>query len=164
MRRGFTLLELVIVMAVIMIIAVIGVGAFTTSRQNIQITLAHEETLAALHEIRNDVRRTSECAVVEFTAGSGVRITRMPYNGEAKNCDSANGGFVPLVHYEGIHILEIRSGQSTLENVSITFIPPHGDMDFSNGASEIEISLALRKKPIFSRGIILDAETGRIEG
>ncbi|HEY4518447.1 MAG TPA: prepilin-type N-terminal cleavage/methylation domain-containing protein [Candidatus Paceibacterota bacterium] len=85
MNKGFTLLEMLIVLV---ITAVICVGAITSLgrfRANTALDAAHQDTLTALHEARELTLSSKEATVygVHFQTDKAVRFTGATYDAGA---------------------------------------------------------------------------------
>lgn len=160
--RAFTMIELIIVLAVIAVISLIGYSAFFSSRMNITIELAHEDLRAELHKLRTQTQREPTCATVTFARNGVPRIARTAIVSGACAPPTA-AGFQPIIQARGVHVEKILLDESEVDSVGILFTSPRGNFTFTPDAQRVSIELAIARRPAFSRMIELEAASGRIE-
>ena len=105
MSKGFTLLELLIVMGIIAIISVLAISSLGRFRKNSALDSAHQDTLTALHEARELTLSSKEATTygVHFQTDKAVRFTGAIYNADA----TSN---VPYIFDSRVRIVEINLG------------------------------------------------------
>jgi type IV fimbrial biogenesis protein FimT len=90
--RGFSILEVVIVVAIIGILLATGVPSFFTYTQNMQIRSAAEQITAGLHIAKNEAIRRNALIQIALVNNSGWTITDA--NGAVLQSRDANEGSV----------------------------------------------------------------------
>lgn len=80
--RGFTLIELIVVMAIIVVLAVVAVPSFVTFQRNSQLTSTANNLLAAINAARGEAMKRNQTAFVvpqsgtDWTTGWKVFVSR----------------------------------------------------------------------------------------
>jgi len=165
MRSAFTLIEIVIVLSIFAIIAVFGVNAFSISRQNIQIELATADTVARLHQLRNESESLGLCFIIELTNGVNPHVAQSKYDGDTKTCDDKELKFRPVItEVKQVAISTIEIDGVINDSLRITIAPPFGEVSFDKQGDLLSLTLALTTNKVFSRTIEVERATGRIEG
>lgn len=84
--RGFTLIELIVVMAIIVVLTVVAVPSFVTFQRNSQLTSAANSLLASINTARGEAMKRNQTAFVvpntgtDWTTGWKVFVSRPGYN------------------------------------------------------------------------------------
>ncbi len=149
-RRGFTLIELVIVIAIIALIVTVSISSYFSYRKSISLSLAVDSLQSAVKSVQQQARSgkgsVPMCYGILLQSGKPVRLVTAEYkdassavNQSEFSCNLATekvGQTVSLM--EGIQV-GIESDQS------VYAIPPRGELSAtSTGAGQSSISFALQ--------------------
>ncbi len=166
-KRGFTIIELLIVITIIMILAVMGAGAYSVGRR-IAVMDAHSEKLVSLlHALRDKSKAISaatgaKCYGFIFTKDAIPEQITTPYLNNRAGCDStAEPVRVPLNWQSDVTVKSIKTGESgTPPSLKILFSPPHGTIILDEGNHSFTIELQYKDR---TRKIEINESSGRIE-
>ena len=84
--RGFTLIELIMVMAIIVVLAVVAIPNFVTFQRNSQLTSTANGLLASINAARGEAMKRNQTAFVvpntgtDWTTGWKVFVSRPGYS------------------------------------------------------------------------------------
>lgn len=92
LARGFSVLEVMVVVAIIGVLLSLGVPSFFTYTQNLQIRSAAEQVTAGLQIAKNEAIRRN--ALIKLTIGTGTAWTITDPNGVTLQSRDANEGSV----------------------------------------------------------------------
>lgn len=152
MKRAFTLIEIIFVIAVILLVASLGVGGYTASRRNMAIDLETDRLVVLLHELRDASKKGNVCHGIRLKKNEAPRKIEKTYLNKKSGC--SNEEKQSEISWEG----EVETNE-----LSVIFIPPHGEMKIEPVNEETEIRVNLKRNPGNTRTVMLEPETGRIE-
>lgn len=158
---AFTLIEILIVISIILIIASMGIGAYSSARRGITVDLESDKIVATLHSFRSEAQNTSKCIGMIFQKGKTPRRIESGFLNMVDGCDTTSGSS-PLPFDSDIAVSALTLGINQRGEFSVLFVPPLGIMQFvpSAGDGSIEIST---KTSSSKRTIVLNSQTGKIE-
>lgn len=119
-RQGFTLVEMLIVVAIVGILAAIGVSGYISWRNSSMVREAQQTIAVALAKERTEAKRLNEARKLVF-GSTGLTVTRYA---------SATATGTAGRTYTWPHGVTTTAGTST-----IYFVPPHGEMRVASGST-----------------------------
>lgn len=152
MKRAFTLIEIIFVIAVILLVASLGVGGYTASRRNMAIDLETDRLVVLLHELRDASKKGNVCHGLRLKKNEAPRKIEKAYLNKKSGCGGEEKQ--SEISWEG----EVETTE-----LSIIFIPPHGEMKIEPVNEKTEVQVNLKKSSGTKRTIILEPQTGKIE-
>ncbi|RDV29441.1 prepilin-type N-terminal cleavage/methylation domain-containing protein [Alteromonas aestuariivivens] len=148
-QQGFTLLELMITIAIIAIVVRIGAPSIITAQKNLVLKGAAESSYYTLQQARSHAVRQSNDIVVDFSGGTNwcIGITDQ---GDC-DCGTANSCTVDGVEevirgddYTSITMQNLNFGannQATFDGVRGLSLGSAGSIELSDGDREIRVQL-----------------------
>jgi prepilin-type N-terminal cleavage/methylation domain-containing protein len=118
MKRGFTLLEILIVCAILAVLLGIGVMNFRRLRQNLELRQAQQILVQELNRARSDSKKLSQDQLVTWTPQSLMIGSRMVSFGDS----------VELVKLIGSDDLTYTAPYGRLKATNYLFELRHGDL------------------------------------
>ncbi|MEK9132909.1 MAG: prepilin-type N-terminal cleavage/methylation domain-containing protein [Patescibacteria group bacterium] len=149
---GFTLMEIIIVVGIILILAVMGMGSYSIARRAIVMDLETDKLVALLNSTRDESKKTAKCFGIRFAKNSAPRKIHSIYANYVNGCSNE----FALVDVEWSK--EIVVG----EDLTVIFIPPQGAMKLDPEAKTAQIVLNYNGTNSV-RTISFNTETGKIE-
>lgn len=158
---GFTLMEIIIVISVVLILAVLGIGSYGVARRAIAIDLETDKLVAALASAREESKIGLLCRGFLFKKNTAVQKIEAAYRNPVLGCDN-NYEKSAFPASAEVAVAGLTEDDAAVDEFSVIFAPPLGKMQIRHGAKTAEITLALKTGPN-ARRILLNSETGKIE-
>lgn len=149
---GFTLMEIIIVVGIILILAVMGMGSYSVARRAIVMDLETDKLVALLNSTRDEAKKTSKCFGIRFSQDAAPKKIHSIYANYVNGCSNE----FALVDVEWAK--EVVVG----EDLTVLFVPPQGTMRLDPEAKTGEVVLSY-KGTNSTRTISFNTETGKIE-
>lgn len=109
--RGFTLIELIVVMAIIVVLAVVAIPSFVTFQRNSQLTSAANGLLASINAARGEAMKRNQTAFVvpntgtDWTTGWKVFVSRPGYSTSTGVYDPTSTAVTSSTYTDGQDLL-----------------------------------------------------------
>lgn len=109
--RGFTLIELIVVMAIIVVLAMVAIPNFVTFQRNSQLTSAANGLLASINAARGEAMKRNQTAFVvpntgtDWTTGWKVFVSRPGYNASTGAYDATSSATTSSTYTDGQDLL-----------------------------------------------------------
>ncbi|MBV5292381.1 MAG: GspH/FimT family pseudopilin [Curvibacter lanceolatus] len=123
--RGFTLIELIMVMAIIVVLAVVAIPNFVTFQRNSQLTSTANGLLASINAARGEAMKRNQTAFVvpntgtDWTTGWKVFVSRPGYSTSTGVYDPTSTDVTSSTYNDG-HDLLVHSVPAQASYLSIT--------------------------------------------
>lgn len=185
-KKGFTLVEMLIVISIVGLLATISIGEYTRFRKVSVLDLAADGIVASINDARDSAKfgrvggegAGSICYGVKFVAGAdaGTGITKITSTFDNTKSWSKNDGRWERGGCEVDNVadgasLDLGNGivvesinDSDVETCSLLFSPPNGDLDAYSEecSSEIKIGYGDENEDL-QRFISVNLENGKAE-
>ena len=131
---GFTLIEIIVVISIIMIFAAISVGGFAAMRRTIALDINTDTMVNTLNALRGESQRGTMCSGVRFKVQAQPEKITAPYVNATRTCDLSSPQKTPFTWSQdtavtSIRSTEVESGVPANENeLMVLFAPPRGTM------------------------------------
>jgi len=170
-RKGFTIIEVLVVVFIVMILSVIGVANYQGGEDDAVLKIAS-------NKLKQDLRRAEIMAMStrEFDGsgcpqgGYGIHFDKInddekyilfadcdknrlyDTGGDVNKCKEAGEDptgvdaeefFEDIKIESGVKITDLKVGGASSDSLSITFLPPNPEIFFSRAGDTIEITLSL---------------------
>lgn len=117
--HGFTLIEIIVVIAIIMIFAAVSAGGFSAMRRTVALDISTDTIVNTLNALRGESQRGTSCSGMQFQAGSTPKKITALYSNATRSCNLSSLQESPF----------IWNHDSTIESdLTILFAPPRGTM------------------------------------
>ena len=152
-KFGFTLVEILVVIAILAVLAAVGIGAYSLSKRTITLDLEAEKIVSALHEMRNKSKIRTGCFGIAFKRGEPARVVEAEYKNPAAGCGQIE------------ETKTFRLGGALFDTTAtVLFSPPDGKMTFKETEDQtLSVMLSFNGDYSVAEKITLDRATGRIE-
>lgn len=123
--RGFTLIELIVVMAIIVVLAVVAIPSFVTFQRNSQLTSSANGLLAAINAARGEAMKRNQTAFVvpntgtDWTTGWKVFVSRPGYSTSTGTYDPTSTNTTSSTYTDGQDLL-VQNVPAQASYLSIT--------------------------------------------
>lgn len=170
-KNGFTLIEIIIVISIILIISGIGIGIYANSRKHLVVDLDADKLIALLHSLREEAKTASpaKCLGIRFSNDETPLKIESSFDSDSQSCASERSASNIQRSASSIQwgaetvIADILLDSSTADDLSVLFVPPFGEIEFSPAGSESEITLSFKRNPSFFKKINLNSLTGKFQ-
>lgn len=166
-RRGFTLIEIVVVISIIAILSIVVMQGYNRTLQRQRLSLIADDLITKVNEQRRTVSSNSEadCLGIELTE-EVANLISAPFLGRFVGCDHANRAVVGPVA-EGLTVKSItHNGQPAPSGLVVYYKPPNAELEFPNielwdsgSVFELEIGVGNGEG---SRTLYFSALTGQV--
>ncbi|MBI5412720.1 prepilin-type N-terminal cleavage/methylation domain-containing protein [Candidatus Peregrinibacteria bacterium] len=158
---GFTLIEIIIVISIILIISGIGIFNYTAVRKNMAIDLETDKIVQILNLMREETKSSGRCIGIKFKKSETPARLESAYNGQTKGCDTA--AEMAMSEFRELLAVNLEEDGREIPDWSVMFVPPFGAMRFSPDALEsAKIVFALKNAEQNTRTVSLEPVSGRI--
>jgi prepilin-type N-terminal cleavage/methylation domain-containing protein len=157
-KKGFTLIEILIVIAIIGTIITVGVGSYGIARKKVQLDVAantlesviveaREKTRSGIYQKSGEITQgVSYCFGINVTNGKYIDLYRAPYNRlspKHNQCDKSKRELVKEIkHDENLVVKGIEFfGNEVSDVIEIYFAPPKAEI-------ELPVTLIGTDKPL----------------
>lgn len=162
MKKGFTLIEILLVLGIVLMLATIGLGVFSGARQNLSIDLETDKLIAAFNSLRASAQAKAECFGIAFEQNKPPQKITASYLNRRQGCDSnVQQLLFPLPNGIVISNLSIDGGQKN--EFTIWFVPPQGTLQLDPRGEQAEIIISTASSSGVSKKIVIHTATGVIE-
>lgn len=123
--RGFTLIELIVVMAIIVVLAMVAIPNFVTFQRNSQLTSAANSLLASINTARGEAMKRNQTAFVvpntgtNWTTGWKVFVSRPGYSTATGTYDATSTATTSSTYTDGQDLL-VQSVPAQASYLNIT--------------------------------------------
>lgn len=162
MKKGFTLIEILVVIGIIVMLATIGLGVFSGARRNLTLDLETEKLIAAMQLLRTASQTQSLCVGLRFERNKSPQKITAPYRNRVQKCDP-NETREAFPWPKEIAIADLALDETSRNELSVWFIPPQGNLQFKPAGESAVFTLSITSPTMISKKILLHAPTGRIE-
>ncbi|GEM_PF-4515265 len=162
MKKGFTLIEILVVIGIIVMLATIGLGVFSGARRNLTLDLETDKLIAALQSLRTTAQTQSLCVGLQFERSKSPQKITAAYRNRVQKCDS-NETREAFPWPKEIAFADLLLDETSRKDLSVWFIPPQGNLQLQPPGKSAELTLAITAPTMISKKISLHAATGRIE-
>ena len=134
LSSGFTLIEIIVVISIIMIFAAISLGGFSAMRRTIALDINTDTMVNTLNALRGESQRGITCSGVNFKVQAQPEKITTPYVNATRTCDLSSPQKSPLAWSQDTAVTSIKStdaesGVPANENeLTVLFAPPRGTM------------------------------------
>jgi len=187
-QKGFTLIEMLIVIFIIGLLALMSVGAYTHYRKSAMVNLAADNVVSLLYKARQEVKSGK---VFDEEEGSKCRGLNISVNDGEDGAEDFGGIKAVEMDYSSVKVLVkwVETGcvdESAVEmavdlddlvkvsevspegNYTLMFVPPEGEFVFSSSSGllethdELEVHLKYGddEESKYTRTILIDKKTG----
>lgn len=162
-RRGFTLIEIMIVVFIIALLSTAAVGGYTRYRKISLLELAADNIVSTIYQARDSVKmgktgvsgEAAKCYGVVFDKNSDSPVSKVSVgfdlikkwkNGKwvDGSCESAEGGGEPIDLEDLVIIEKISADETDRAECDILFSPPSGEASTSCGDAVKELSFLIK--------------------
>lgn len=174
-KSGFTLVEMLVVIAIVSILAIVAVSSYTRYRKASLVELAAQNIVANLYEARDSVKYGkatdsdfSKCRGLLISTKDGVGIQKMTADFKSEkifkegkwvsgDCSSDSSGFVsePIDMDDFVNVVSVGIG----EELAIWFMPPNAETNLE-GDAVVLLQYGEDKDVSFQRNIKINLKTG----
>lgn len=162
MKKGFTLIEILLVLGIVLMLATIGLGVFSGARRNLTIDLETDKLIAAFNSLRANAQAKAECFGIAFEQNKPPRKITASYLNKRQGCDSNEQQFLfPLP--DGIVISGLSIDDGAKNDMKVWFVPPQGTLQLDPHGEQAEIIVSTASSSGVSKKIVIHAATGVIE-
>lgn len=160
---GFTLIEILIVISIILIISSIGILNYTAVRKNMAIDLETDKIVQTLNSMREETKSLGRCVGVKFEESKMPVRLEAPFKKEIKGCD-ATVAETAMPQFQELFAVNLDEDGREMPDWSVMFVPPFGTMRFSPDAIDFaKATFALKNAEQNTRTVSLEPVSGRIE-
>lgn len=165
--HAFTLVEILVVIAIIAIFAVIGLGSYRGARNTLVIDLEADKLVAFLQSAREETREAPHCVVIQFLGGALERY-QVPFINPVAGCGEIpqNGATISPISFpfdKDVSLAGIILDGKQQTSAKIIFSPPNGRISFGPAGAQESLSLGLNSVPGLIRTVTVTSATGQIE-
>lgn len=169
LTRGFTMIEILVVITIIIILAVMGAGAYSVGRRIAIIDLHAEKLVSQLNSLRDKSQAVTppKCIGVYFEKNAAPKKIEMPYLNARQGCDHTQETKLDMDWQKDVLVTTIKvNGQPQDSALPIVFVPPHGALapisGISNESDNTTFTLELTYKDR-TRTVEINESSGTIE-
>ena len=162
MKKGFTLIEILVVIGIIVMLATIGLGVFSGARRNLTLDLETDKLIAVLQSLRTASQTQCLCVGLRFERNKSPQKITTSYRNRVQKCDP-NETREAFSWPKEIALADLALDETSRDNLEILFIPPQGNLQFKPAGESAQLTLAITSPTMISKKILLHAPTGRIE-
>jgi prepilin-type N-terminal cleavage/methylation domain-containing protein len=184
-KKGFTLIEIIIVLGIIGLVAVISVASYGIAKRKVELDIAADSVQSLIAEARDKSKSgytkgeelsdtTSLCFGIFAEVGRNIELFNTPYNKLNKKCEKDNLNFIKTgFQNKQIFMKEIYFyGEPLEKDLTIFFKPPYGEIEFVDTADTgkfneeplVKFVIGYRdlEGSIYLRQILLNIITGNV--
>lgn len=161
LKKGFTLIEIVIVIAMIIIISTLGVGSYSSINNNLAIDFFADNFISKIHSTRVTTQSRPKCLGLRLQKNATVKAIESAYKNARAGCEK-NKKATTLDLGKNVVASQILLDGIEMESADIFFEPPAGIMKFSTEGKNIEIIFALVADVTKTRTVTIEKSTGKI--
>lgn len=163
-RGGFTLLEILIVISIILIVGVMGAASYTLARRGIAIDLQSDKLVVTMNKLRDEAKISAKCTGIAFANDSAPQLISGEYVKSSRACDGVRTKSPISGWPSDISVTAINTDSLPTNELEVIFVPPRGVMQIEPAARNVEIQLTFTKtsEPV-SRIISISKDSGTIE-
>lgn len=159
-NSAFTLLEILLVIAIIAILAMAGAGSYSIARRGIAVDLETDKIIALLQDLREQTKISATCIKVQFLKNQ-QKITKETAQYENRRCGNFSSSDIPL--NSNIVTADITANETARDNLAVLFTPPFGALSSEPTAQTAEIKLAFKTNQTAWKKISINLISGKIE-
>lgn len=162
-NSAFTLIEILIVIAIILIMTAVGLDIYSSSRKFMVVDLESDKLIALMRSIREESKalRPAQCVGIEFSVNNTPQKVYSDYNSDARDCGNARTTS-PITFGGEAAISAITLNNSSRTNLTLNFAPPFGEMELSETGNTGEITVAFRTNTNVFKKIYFNRMSGNI--
>lgn len=156
-KKGFTLIELMVVITIVVVLSTLGVGSFRSIRASVTLDIEVDKLVALVQKTALEVKSVSAsqgplCIKIIFEKDGHPQKITSPYINSFDGCEWSAPKTLAIPFSEDI-------GMDS--NVTVSFVPPSGRMNLESTGNELILFLV--RNPSMTRKIIFNAGTGTVE-
>lgn len=150
---GFTLVEILVFLTIVLIISIVGISSYTSSRRSMLLNIESDRIVSLLHSMREISQTQAKCLGIRFEKDKTPQGIESIYLNKVQKCSPDEKPYPIALENE------IISQQS----LSVMFIPPAGNMQILPIGVEPRVTMALKLTTSIPTTITLNSQTGKIE-
>jgi prepilin-type N-terminal cleavage/methylation domain-containing protein len=185
MKKAFTLIELLIVIAIIGILTVVSLSSYSSTRQVAEINIQTDTLVTLLRESKGKAQNTTPdeegklyCIGFQFSQNSvdtdtpQIQKIKVPYKNQFEPCDTEQEP-IPEPGLEDIELeitkINLNEGADSKEvnQLSILYFPPKGEFKIYDGATVNNnfktITIETKLKDKINNNLIQISDSGLIQ-
>ncbi len=166
-KTGFTIIELLIVITIILILAVMGAGAYSVGRRIAVIDTHAEKLVSQLNASRDKAKAVRGadgplCYGFIFEKGKVPQAISTKYSNNREGCNRIEQPVTRALSWQpDVTIKSLKTGvQGEPEKFQLLFSPPHGTITLDNTETSLTIELSYKDR---TRTIKINEASGLIE-
>lgn len=163
---GFTLIEILIVIAIITVLATFGIGAYSRAKQKISLDVAADNLVAALQTFRSAARSGVECTGIRFIKEKKPQKLTAPFKNPREGCAAQEIKTALFPFVNDVAIAKIVADKKEIDTFDLLFEPPHGALGTNPSGDLFEVIVRSKTggpQENTARTVVINTETGRIE-
>lgn len=163
---GFTLIEILIVIAIITVLATFGIGAYSRARQKISLDVTTDNLIATLQTLRSATRSGVECTGMRFVKEKKPEKLLAPFKNPREGCATKETKTSLFSFANDVFIAAIVADKKEIDTVDLFFTPPHGTLKTNPLGDSFAITLRSKtggREENTVRTVVINTEIGRIE-
>ena len=160
MKKGFTLIEILIVISIILVLVGIGLESFARSRQNLLLTIETDKLMTVLHDLRDAAKVAPRCYSIVLTPQKAEKIVA-GFKNKIAGCSTENQK--SLLSFPPELRISINLDDKPHDSITINFLPPFGSLSINPAGKKVELRISLQNNNERFYSILLHPDTGKIE-
>lgn len=131
MKKGFTIIELLIVIMLIGLLAAVTITSYNKTRQSAELSLLTDQFIADLREMKSKTSNaSSECVGFKVDNSGQLFTTTATYLNPVQKCDLNTLTESQKYTTKNLKVVSIQRENidTPLSSIDVLFTPPHGDV------------------------------------
>ncbi len=134
LSHGFTLIEIIVVISIVMIFAAVSAGGFSAMRRTVALDISADTIVNTLNALRGESQRGTTCEGMLFQVDKAPEKITAPYANATRTCELSSLQKSPFTWSRDSAVSRIQNSAvesgvaESDQTLTILFAPPRGTM------------------------------------